>query len=157
MVKNLIGGNKAKGLSNKKHNIKKIKLFKKPNDFEYIGRISKEFGSARFETEAIIDNYLVKLNCSASRSIRIKLDDFVLITILRENKASKILQGEIVHKYDSENIADLKQYEENQAKIFKRESIYNRLIKSNVLNINNEIDDTFDFVNELNEKDIDDI
>ncbi len=41
--------------------------------------------------------------------------------------------------------------------IFKRESIYNRLIKSNVLNINNEPDDTFDFVNELNEKDIDDI
>jgi hypothetical protein len=129
MVKNLIGGNKAKALSNKKHNIVKIKLFKPPTEYEYIGKIIKELGSARFLIESFIDKKLTKINCSVSRSIRVKIDDFILLTILRENKISKNLEGEIVHKYGPENIDDLIKYDEPFAKKDKRINIVKLLNK----------------------------
>ena len=84
MVKNLIGGNKAKSMSNKKQNIVKIKLFKAPNEFEHIGKINKELGSARFSVETYFNKRVYVVNCSAPKSIRVKIDDYVLISLLRE-------------------------------------------------------------------------
>lgn len=132
MVKNLTGGNKAKGFSKKKINLKKIKLFKKPNEFEYIGKITKEFGSARFEVETFFDKALHKINCSAPRSIRVKTDDFILLTIIRESK-NKLECGEIVHKYNPENMPELISYEDIQSKNEKRENIINLLNRSAVI------------------------
>ena len=130
MVKNLIGGNKAKSLSNKKQNFNKIKLFKKPNDFEYIGKITKELGSARFDINFLYDKKIININCSVSKSIRVKLDDFVLITILRGNEINNSIKGEIVHKYEQNNLNELKDYDEIYAKEEKRENIIKLLNKS---------------------------
>lgn len=147
MVKNLIGGNKAKSMSNKKMNQCKIKLFKKPNEFEYIGKVIKELGSARFLVETYYDKSLHQINCSASRSIRIKLDDLILLTILREHKLTKLQQGEIVHKYNPENIADLRAFDSVYAKTEKRENIVDMLNKS--------CDKSFDMFSEDIKYDID--
>ena len=159
MVKNLIGGCKAKGMSNKKQNSEKNKKFVKPNsEFEIIGKVIKENGSARFDVEIYINKNIKRINCSAPKRIRIKTDNFVLVSLLRENKISKILLGEIVHQYDPIFIDDLKQYDEPLAKKENRKniiSILNKGTDDSLFSLNTEKSDIL-IINEDKTDDIND-
>jgi len=156
MVKNLIGGNKAKSMSNKKQNIVKIKLFKAPNEFEHIGKINKELGSARFSVETYFNKRVYVVNCSAPKSIRVKIDDYVLISLLRETKS---IQGEIIHKYSPENIGELTKYDEPIALREKRANItqiLNKGVKDDLFSEDVEIEENpQDFLKD--DIDVDDI
>jgi translation initiation factor IF-1 len=109
MVKNLTGGGKTKTISRAKIlGIKNAKAaaFKMPGSMEFIGKVLKENGSGRFDIKILYEKSIITINAHASKKIRIKTDDYVLVILLRETGGK--IQGEIIHKYTTDNIEECK-------------------------------------------------
>lgn len=113
MVKNITGGNKAKSISRSKIGKNKSKLFKNPDYSlgDVIGKITKGMGNGRFEAKCFLNGSVEDINCSVPRKIRIFLNDLVIINILRDNRKTQDGLGCIIHKYETEHYAELKEYD----------------------------------------------
>ena len=130
MVKNLTGGNKAKGISRSKIGNRKNKLFKAP-DYDagdVIGKIIKGFGNGRFEAKCFAAGIIRDINCSAPRKIRVGINDLVIINILRDNKKTHEILGCIIHKYESEQYTELRTYDNEYI-------VANRLVRPDIIKI----------------------
>ena len=144
MVKNITGGNKAKGISRSKIGNRKNKLFRAP-DYELgdvIGKITKGFGNGRFEAKCFANGIIQDINCSVPRKIRICTNDLVIINILRDNKKTHEVLGFIVYKYEPDHYTELKSHDIDYIKV-------NHLVRPDIIKIlkhekQNEISELFD-------------